>query len=356
MSGFKNKKAFSLIELSIVILIIGIIVAGVTQSSRLVRQFKLSSARTLTQSSPVASIKDLGAWFETTSTDSIKDSEADDSAALTTPSYVTTWRDINPTSSIKRNATYVASSGASNYSNYYYNASYYKYNPPSPKSGGYYNATLYIAPPPPANIPAPTYSPSGGITTSPTYYSNCINGLPCLRFNGSNSAYTFDGGFLAGTDYTIFVVEQRRTAAANYFLGDASATAANTAINFGYGSNTTIRFAQGDASNHYTLGVAAYTAPTPRLHTFLNGTIVALAVPNQHYLNGSATASVKTSVGTPALNTLTSFVNARIGAHGSSYFNGDIGEIIIYSRALKNEERVAVEGYLLKKWGIAKAS
>lgn len=44
----KNKKAFSLIELSIVILIIGIIVAGVTQGLRLINAFRLSSAKSLT--------------------------------------------------------------------------------------------------------------------------------------------------------------------------------------------------------------------------------------------------------------------------------------------------------------------
>jgi len=44
-STFINKKAFSLIELSIVILIIGIFVAGVTSSSRLLKQMKLTSAR-----------------------------------------------------------------------------------------------------------------------------------------------------------------------------------------------------------------------------------------------------------------------------------------------------------------------
>ncbi len=39
----KTNKAFSLIELSIVILIIGILVAGVTQGRRLVGQMKLAS-------------------------------------------------------------------------------------------------------------------------------------------------------------------------------------------------------------------------------------------------------------------------------------------------------------------------
>jgi len=44
---------FSLIELSIVILIIGILVSGVTQSSRLIRQIRIQSARNLTVNSPI---------------------------------------------------------------------------------------------------------------------------------------------------------------------------------------------------------------------------------------------------------------------------------------------------------------
>ena len=64
----RNKiKAFSLIELSIVILIVGILVAGVTQSSRLIRQMSLMTARNLTQSSPVFSITGIVSWIETTS-------------------------------------------------------------------------------------------------------------------------------------------------------------------------------------------------------------------------------------------------------------------------------------------------
>jgi prepilin-type N-terminal cleavage/methylation domain-containing protein len=50
LKNMKKKllKAFSLIELSIVILIIGIVVAGVTQSSRLVRQMRLASVKSMT--------------------------------------------------------------------------------------------------------------------------------------------------------------------------------------------------------------------------------------------------------------------------------------------------------------------
>lgn len=57
--NIKSNKAFSLIELSIVILIIGILVAGVTQSSRLINQIKLSLAQSITRSSDVNSIDNL---------------------------------------------------------------------------------------------------------------------------------------------------------------------------------------------------------------------------------------------------------------------------------------------------------
>lgn len=307
MKNLQNKKAFSLIELSIVLLIIGIIIAGITQSSRLIRQFKLSAAQSQTQSSPVSSIKDLAAWFETTSATSFIDAEAEDTA-LTGGSGISYWYDINSSSSIKRDAFSVDTTD-----------------------------------------------------TYPHYYASCINGLPCLRFDGSNDSFDFDGSFLAGNDYTIFVVEQRRLAAALYFLGKSTAPSNNTALEFGYSATSTLRFSHGSGStNIYTIGtlpaIAAYSQPTPRVHTFVNATIANGAAFFAHYLNGSATPSAFTSVGTPALGTLTAYADAAIGSSnsgsGRTYFNGDLGELIFYTRALKNEERVAVEDYLLKKWAI----
>jgi prepilin-type N-terminal cleavage/methylation domain-containing protein len=86
-------KAFSLIELSIVLLIIGIIIAGVTQSSSLLKKAKLLFACASVQSSPVSGIEGLILWLETT---------CDKSFAGTLPdngSEVNTWYDINPQSS-----------------------------------------------------------------------------------------------------------------------------------------------------------------------------------------------------------------------------------------------------------------
>jgi prepilin-type N-terminal cleavage/methylation domain-containing protein len=91
----KKSRAFSLIELSIVILIIGILIAGVTQSSRLLRMAKLSTAQTLTKSSPVAGIKGLVLWVEPTLDESFLASQSDDGVV------VDQWNDINPQSSQK---------------------------------------------------------------------------------------------------------------------------------------------------------------------------------------------------------------------------------------------------------------
>lgn len=89
-----KKNAFSLIELSIVILIIGILVAGVTSSSRLVFQMKLNASRSLTAGSPVSSISGLMMWFETTLEKSLDEN-------LANTDQIVSWNDINPQSTYK---------------------------------------------------------------------------------------------------------------------------------------------------------------------------------------------------------------------------------------------------------------
>ena len=138
-----NLRGFSLIELSIVILIIGILVAGVTQSSRLINQMRLVSTRSITQGSGITSIQGLVAWWDCCDEKTFLENEASNN------SLISTWNDLNPTSTSKINLN--------------------------------------------QNI----------ATSQPTYISSSINNLPSLRFDGSDRFIT--NNFFSET-FSLFIV------------------------------------------------------------------------------------------------------------------------------------------------------
>ena len=72
-------KAFSLIEISVVILIIGILISGISKGLDLYYDYKISNARLLTKNSPVQRIEGLLTWIETTSTESFSSTPSENS-------------------------------------------------------------------------------------------------------------------------------------------------------------------------------------------------------------------------------------------------------------------------------------
>jgi prepilin-type N-terminal cleavage/methylation domain-containing protein len=95
----KKRQAFSLIELSIVILVIAILITGIIQARNIINKFQLQTARSLTNSSPALSIKGLELWLETTSLDSFSGAYPDNL------DRISLWRDLNAQSSTKNDAT-----------------------------------------------------------------------------------------------------------------------------------------------------------------------------------------------------------------------------------------------------------
>jgi prepilin-type N-terminal cleavage/methylation domain-containing protein len=270
-----NKKAFSLIELSIVILIIGILVAGVTQGSRLIAQFKLSNARNQTSGSPVSSIQGLSFWLETTSIESFGTEEPDNE------DVVATWNDINPQTSFNNNAT------------------------------------------------------SAG---SPEYISNCLNDLPCVRFDGVDDEFTLANAAML-RPATIFVVMRPDTAAAtSTILGSAtgglslSLVAGVPTLN----QNGAAIGGDGDTLNLTSPQVvtATYSVNTDGSFTF--------------FVDGEAG-----SFGDNALAIISGAVSIGHDPIGTDeFFEGDVAEVIVFERVLKTEERESIEAYLGKKWEI----
>jgi len=91
--------------------------------------------------------------------------------------------------------------------------------------------------------------------------------------------------------------------------------------------------------------VSGYTQPKPLIHIFSLNKYVA----KKYWQNGTFYSAL---LGRDLTRTdpLTSFAGSAFG--GTSfwgYFDGDLAEIIIFSRALTDEERKAIEQYLSKK-------
>jgi len=301
MHKLSSKKAFSLIELSIVLLIIGIIIAGVTQGSRLVLKIKLSSARTQTKSAPVSSISGIVGWWETTLEESFGGEEPDENPTGG-ENGVATWHDISPQASSGNNAV----------------------------------------------------SPSANNNPGYTSGSTSINGLPTLQFDGENHYLNFDGRGIVNVNYSIFVVEQRSSGDGNYQYMVTSSTESdgrNQVLQVGYRYSDVITW--GQYGNDYDIEIEPYGIATPRIHSLVfNSTAT---TPKIYYLNGAAQIASDTDEGTVGSEGLASYESASFGFYGAgedTYYKGNIGEIIIFNRALKTEERQSIEKYLSKKWNI----
>ena len=96
----KNRKGFSLIEISVVILIIGVLIAGISQASDMIDDSALKGARAGSRGSRVPRIKDLVLWLDATA-DGATLSSASSTKQAVDIDPVTVWKDSNPNSSSK---------------------------------------------------------------------------------------------------------------------------------------------------------------------------------------------------------------------------------------------------------------
>lgn len=97
--------ASHLLNCSIVILIIGIAIAGIFTGNYLFNKAILTTARSLTNSSPIATNKDLVLWLESSSLLSFKEGETSDGTQITSWNSINTKMDvtISPVSPVYAN-------------------------------------------------------------------------------------------------------------------------------------------------------------------------------------------------------------------------------------------------------------
>ncbi len=291
----KQNKAFSLIELSIVVLVIGILIAGVIQGSRMLVDSRLKSARALTRSSPVAGIKDLALWLETTSAESFLSSQAENGTQLTL------WNDINPQVRNPFFARKTASASAKYVEN----------------------------------------SPVGGLPA--VYLDGAVSGQFLLSTSSSSAVAT---AVPTQNDFTFFVVSRTdfsKITGWSYIM-DNGIDGSN---GFSYSVFTSGKKSITVWSSADTDTAASVTPVTPEVvsYTYAGGTSGAHKI----YSNGVNYAQ------SPANVTYTQpKTRFLIGARATDWqtWLGWLSEIIIFNRYLNDVDRKSVEKYLAQKYGI----
>lgn len=292
-------RAFSLIELSIVVLVIGILIAGIIGGNNFIEKTAIQSARALTNSSPVASIKDLLVWYETTSEKSF-DSNVDMSNS--SANQISIWYDINPTKPSKFNIS------------------------------------------------------QGTPSRRPVLTRAAINGLPALLFDGTND-FLENTTLLMDTklpNYSIIVVGQcsnilkSNPIFGQYIAGDTSDH-----------TNHFLRIDKDGVVNADQF--TPFGGSTSTLRPFFirknENFIITLTRSNNApliYVNGILRTNISNTGETyDGITPNRTIVGYRSSVTDTTkYFSGYIAEIIIFDRTLRNEERNSIEKYLGQKWKI----
>lgn len=152
-------QAFTLIECAMVVVIIAILIVGVIQEHKIIFRAKISAAQAITKSSPVHNAKNLLVWYETSLSSSFIESE------IKNNSTISTWYNVNSIALASNKNTAIQATS----------------------------------------------------DNRPKYNENVFDGLPGIKFDGSNDYLSFDGSSLANTNFTVFVVEKQDEAATGQY-------------------------------------------------------------------------------------------------------------------------------------------
>lgn len=291
----KSKSAFSLIEVAIVTVIIAILTSGILLGNILIKKSKLATARSLTDNSEVAQIDNLILWYETSLTSSFTN-EVSDGVALES------WLDNSK-------QTYHLNNASQNNS-----------------------------------------------VSQPIFCDDIFNdAIPAVRFDGIDDYLKFDGSALVGSEFSIFIVEKKKSQINidefGAFIGGNSSTESQyqySNLYFGYNADNQVTLSDfGDDLICNGDDLAYHDGQKPRIHNVnfspLNGM--------SYSLNGS-----DLHVDATQNHLMPAYIDPALGrvviGDISGYYNGYLGEIIIFNRHLKEKERHMVEQYLGKKFQI----
>ena len=302
------KKAFSLVEISIVILIIGLLIAGISKAGDMIFDVSLKSASSLTKGAKVGRMANLALWLETTANESIVEKERYNDTTITV------WRDINP----QTNSKFIF------------------------KNGG---AAKYIEKGQ-NNLPA-----IGKFLTSSDLF------LPYTSETSASVASYQSAQIFPSPYATIFAVVKPKAVATNLInfcpydtsavpLPSTTVCATGKEISLGLNAtgNVVFNFMSASAASTSLASTNAYASRNLIVISAYKDTA------NQRLLvNGTDLVSASTANTYATTNSYTG--TFRVGG-GNTSTDVEIYEIIVFSSALNTAERQIVEAYLGKKYNV----
>lgn len=185
--------------------------------------------------------------------------------------------------------------------------------------------------------------------SQPTAVSNVVSGKPVLRYDGTSDYMSFTLPINGLTAMTLILVSAAGADVDGTYYGDQYAplfwreTGSWGTVHLSpFQRYVRHRFGTGQSNN-----IPSYSRTSPATG-FSVTTAVKSGTAEAIYVNGIQAANLSGKLATIA-NTGSA---ATLGRGTSTYFKGDIAEVIVYTRALTDAERQQVDQYLLAKYGL----
>lgn len=189
---------------------------------------------------------------------------------------------------------------------------------------------------------------SGNNSVKPNWYANQLNGYGIIRFNGTSESLTINPFSFARNlpGFSLYIIAKASSLTGSRVLSTTDQGGFRFAYN---GTVWTIASSGGT-------GTSTLTGDTTGFHMFgliFDGSAADNAGRLKFRYDRSERALTFTgTVGTLTSGTATTFYIAQ-DSNNTGWFQGDIGEILMFTRALNGSEILNVENYLASHWSLS---
>jgi len=323
MNKFNKKlsKGFSLVELSVVVVIVMVMISGLLQSSRIIGSMRVNTARNVTQSSAMPWVNYIVSWQDSTAEDAFKEEETDDG------DKISRWNGAEVRYSDRIN---LIQSNSNNQA---------------------------------------------------SYKANGMFGLPSVLFDGTDDFFESERTeqdvltYRSASIFGVFeAVEINTTDKRTIFFNPAdncgleleiSHSSDNKSGNLAVSSNSGCGGTPNATSSPFgffvnnekvVMSIIIFSSPTDlgstaNIKFFKNGFLLDSNQVGSNSYNSSLINTLKSY----SANSHKFYLGATKATENSqpkNFFKGMIGELIIFNRSLNNEDRKEIEKYLGRKWGV----